>query len=125
MTIRQAGDAEELRNASMSSHPEAEASGRETTELVEAAIDRLPESFRTVLMLRAVEGMTGAETAECLGVPEETVKTRLFRARALLHDDLERRANASFEEVHRFLAERCDRLVRGVMSGLPVAPTIQ
>jgi RNA polymerase sigma-70 factor (ECF subfamily) len=98
--------------------PEKIAAGRELAAVLEDAIDRLPEAFRTVFMLRAVEALSGAETAECLDIPEETVKTRLFRARALLQKDLERRNDASLQGVHRFLAERCDRVVRTVIGRL-------
>jgi RNA polymerase sigma-70 factor (ECF subfamily) len=100
--------------------PERAASDRELAHLLEAALDALPEAFRTVLMLRAVEGMSGAEAAECLGIPEETVKTRLFRARALLRSDLEARTDPALEGVHRFYLERCDRVVAAVLRRLGV-----
>jgi RNA polymerase sigma-70 factor (ECF subfamily) len=99
-----------------SDDPEDQAGSRELALQVEAAIDRLPEAFRTVLMLRAVEGLSGVETAACLGVPEQTVKTRLFRAREMVHKDLAQRAESTLVSVHRFLAERCDRVVAAVLS---------
>src|SRR5207253_7401177 len=47
---------------------------------LEAAIDALPEVFRTVLVLRVVEDLSGVEVAVCLGLNETTVRTRLYRA---------------------------------------------
>lgn len=67
--------------------PEQQAQGRELETLLEAAIEKLPVTYRTVFVLRKIEGLSTAETAECLGVQEETVKTRLFRSRALLRAD--------------------------------------
>ena len=56
----------------------------ETRELVRASIDRLPETYRTVLTLRDIEGMDTGEAAKMLGVTEGVVKTRLHRARQAL-----------------------------------------
>jgi RNA polymerase sigma-70 factor, ECF subfamily len=117
------GEEGALGHDAASERPEDLAASRELAAIVEAAIDRLPEVFRTVLMMRAVEGLSGVETAECLGVPEDTVKTRLFRARAQLQKDLERQANGSFHEVHKFLAQRCDRVVAGVLERIRALPS--
>src|SRR4051794_14032750 len=68
--------------------PEQQASDVEMRALLERAVDALPDEFRAVFVLRAVEGLSGAEVAECLGIAEETVKTRLFRARARLQEML-------------------------------------
>ncbi len=82
--------AEETQSMATVPHPspEQQASDREMRSLLESAIDGLSDEFRAVFVLRAVEEMSGAETAECLGIPEETVKTRLFRARARLQETL-------------------------------------
>ena len=61
--------------------PEKAAFEREVRSLVEAAVEGLPEIYRTVFMLRHVEELSTAETAELLELTEETVKTRLHRAR--------------------------------------------
>jgi RNA polymerase sigma-70 factor (ECF subfamily) len=95
--------------------PEQRAERRELARMMERAIDELPEAFRTVFMLRAVQGLTLAETSECLAIPEETVKTRLHRARAKLQENVLARTDEALPEVHRFLGERCDRIVAGVM----------
>ena len=87
--------------------------------LLEHAIDALPENFRTVFMLRAVEGLDVRETADCLGVNSTTVRTRLFRAQRLLRAGLSRRLHGESTEIFDFGAERCDRVVAYVMARLP------
>jgi RNA polymerase sigma-70 factor (ECF subfamily) len=96
--------------------PERSASDREIHGIVEAAVEALPESFRTVFVLRAVEEMSVVETAECLDLPEETVKTRLFRARARLQKEIHRRTAAAVPELYAFHLSRCDRVVAGVLA---------
>lgn len=98
--------------------PERAVSDRELAKVLEAAIDTLPDGFRAVFMLRAVEGLSGAETAACLGIPEETVKTRLFRARGLLQREIRSRIDAGLHGVHRFHLQRCDRVVARVLERL-------
>jgi len=63
---------------------------RETREAVRAAIDRLPETYRTVLMLRDIEELDTREVAELLGVTSNAVKIRLHRARQALRELLDR-----------------------------------
>ena len=89
---------------------------------LEAALDALPETYRSVFVLRDVEGLSTAEAADCLEVSEDVVKTRLHRARALLREDLFLRAGLSARNVFSFQADRCDRTVAAVLArlGLPV-----
>lgn len=96
--------------------PEEQTSSRELGELLERTIDELPEAFRTVFVLRAVEQLSVAETAACLEVPEETVKTRFFRARALLREDLAQRMETQAPRVFSFDGARCDRIVASVLA---------
>jgi RNA polymerase sigma-70 factor (ECF subfamily) len=63
----------------------------ETRVLVRQAIDELPPSYRTVLVLRDIEELDTDETAAMLGVSPNAVKTRLHRARQALRTLLERR----------------------------------
>lgn len=100
------------------SDPERQTSDRELTRLLEATIDALPVPYRMVLMLREVDGLSTAETAEVLSVSQDVVKTRLHRARALLRDELETRLGGQLEEVFSFQAPRCDRVVAAVMARL-------
>lgn len=64
---------------------------REIRELVREAIDRLPESYRTVLLLRDIEEMDTAEVARALEITENAVKIRLHRVRQALRELLDAR----------------------------------
>jgi RNA polymerase sigma-70 factor (ECF subfamily) len=97
-------------------NPEQQAVAAELRDLVENEIAALPEHYRSVLILREVEGCSTAETAECLGVREDVVKTRLHRARTMLRDNLYRRAGLTFDGLFTFGQARCDRVVAAVMS---------
>src|SRR5262249_36845097 len=88
---------------------------REIARVVERAVDAMPETFRTVLMLRVIEDMTTAETAECLEIPEETVKTRLHRARGFLQEAIAASTADALPRAFEFGRERCDRVVREVL----------
>ena len=72
-------------------------------------------AFRMVFVLRAVEGMSGAEVAECLGIAEETVKTRLFRARRRLQEMLVESIEPALPSIYEFHLSRCDRVVAAVL----------
>jgi RNA polymerase sigma-70 factor (ECF subfamily) len=96
--------------------PEHEAYGHELKTVLESLIDELPDAFRLVFVLREVEGLSTAETAASLSVNEDTVKTRLHRAKRLLRDRLERALGPAAAEVYPFHLSRCDRVVAGVMA---------
>jgi RNA polymerase sigma-70 factor (ECF subfamily) len=87
----------------------------QTRQLLEHAVDSLPEVFRTVFVLRVVEQLSGVETAACLGLNETTVRTRLFRAQQRLRSDLARRLRAERTEVYDFDQSRCERIVARVL----------
>jgi RNA polymerase sigma-70 factor (ECF subfamily) len=97
------------------SPPDAALRG-EVRRMLERHIDRLPMAMRTVLVMRDVEDMSVQETADSLGIPAATVRTRLFRARALLREMLARDADTATMDVFGFDGTRCDRLVAGVVS---------
>jgi RNA polymerase sigma-70 factor (ECF subfamily) len=98
--------------------PERQALLGELRRVLEGAIDGLPGPFRTVFMLRGVEGLNVAETAACLGIPTATVKTRFHRARALLRQALQAEAAVLLPDLFPFDGARCDRIVAGVMKRL-------
>jgi RNA polymerase sigma-70 factor (ECF subfamily) len=98
--------------------PERQAQASELRAVLEGAIDALPPAYRSVFVLREVEQLSTAETAECLDVSEDAIKMRLHRARAMLRADLVERVGASVPEVLRFDGARCDRIVRNVMARL-------
>lgn len=105
-------------NASASVDPEVNMSSKETRALLESAIDGLRAGFREVFVLRAVEELSTAEVAECLGIREETVKTRYFRAKEALRAALIERLEAGVNETFAFQRPRCDRVVGGVLERL-------
>ena len=86
--------------------------------LMEARIDTLPEAFRTVFMLRAVEELSVEEVASALGLPEATVRTRFFRARGLLREGLSRDVDVALGDAFAFDGARCDRVVASVLARL-------
>jgi RNA polymerase sigma-70 factor (ECF subfamily) len=96
--------------------PEQEAARAELRRALESAVDELPEAFRTTFVLRDIEELSTAETADSLGIPEQTVKTRLHRARALLRQSLRVRFGEAAKEAFPFGFAHCDRVVAGVMA---------
>ena len=98
--------------------PERLAMREELRQLMERRIDRLPDAYRTVFMLRAVEEMSVAETAAALALPEATVRTRFFRARSLLRESLSRDMDVAVGDAFSFDGARCDRIVAGVLASL-------
>lgn len=104
--------------------PESAAERKEVRKLIEARIDKLPDAFRTVFVLRGVQEFTVEETAVALGIPEETVRTRFFRARGLMREGLSRDLDLAYGEAFAFDGERCDRIVAGVMARLEAAGSV-
>jgi RNA polymerase sigma-70 factor (ECF subfamily) len=98
--------------------PEHAMYGHELKVVLESLIGQLPEPFRLVFVMREVEGLSTAETAACLDINEETVKTRLHRARRLLQDQIDRRLGPAASQVYSFHLSRCDRVVAGVMAAI-------
>jgi len=104
--------------------PEAAAAQGEVRRLLEAAIDALPQAQRTVFVLRAVEEFSTEDTADCLGIPADTVKTRLHRAKLQLRRSLQRSAAAALADSFPFAGARCDRIVAAVLMRLSVPPPL-
>lgn len=98
--------------------PEAKAMSRELRNVLEQAVDALPELYRTVFMLREVEGMSTAEAAHALEVTEDAVKQRLKRAKTMLQERLYSRVGRGLRGVFAFPAPRCDRVVSAVLARL-------
>ena len=96
--------------------PEDSTLRAELRAVLEKKIDELPLAFRTVFVMREIEEMTGEETAACLGIPEATVRTRLFRAKALLRASLAQEIDVATTNVFGFAGERCDRIVATVLA---------
>ena len=107
--------AEAERRQTTAETPEMQAERSQLGRMLQAAVDGLPETYRSVFVLREVEQLSTTETAECLELSEEAVKTRLHRSRALLRRDLESRLGPAISEAYAFLGARCDRIVMRVL----------
>jgi RNA polymerase sigma-70 factor (ECF subfamily) len=106
------------RDAAESGQPEHAALRAQARGLIEAKIDGLPEVFRTVFILRAVEELSVEETARVLDIPEATVRSRFFRARGMLRESLAREFDFALDDAFGFDGARCDRIVSKVMARL-------
>ena len=95
--------------------PEQQIYDGELKMVLEKAFDKLPDDYRSVLMLREVEGLSTADTAECLEISEENVKTRLHRGRALLRREIYALVGTNGNQAFQFLGKRCDRIVERVL----------
>ena len=102
--------------ASMQPDPERQAYARELHRVLEDAVDALPDTYRTVFMLRDVEGLSTSETGEGLGLGEEAVKTRLHRARAMIRRAVTARIGSVASGAFQFHAPPCDRVVAAVLA---------
>jgi RNA polymerase sigma-70 factor (ECF subfamily) len=97
-------------------NPEEETISRSVATMLEGAVDSLPETYRSVFMLRAVEGLDTAETAQCLDLSEEAVKVRLHRGRALLRREIYKLTGEASANAFSFAGARCDAIVAAVLS---------
>ena len=115
-TVVPFSEPEELDQADSS--PEQSTTRAEFRRLLERKIEALPLAFRTVYVLRDIDELSGAETAECLSITEATVRSRLFRARGLLRESLSRELDMAAADIFHFGGEHCDRIVAGVLARL-------
>jgi RNA polymerase sigma factor (sigma-70 family) len=98
--------------------PDENAQRTELRALLQSCIEDLPPIYRSVFILRAVQELSVEETAFCLGVSEDVVKTRFLRARAMLRDRLAMRVESGVEQTFAFAGARCDAVLAHVMSEL-------
>jgi len=96
--------------------PDNRLSSMQTLNILESHIDRLPDVYRAVFVLRAVEEFNVEETAQFLGISPSTVRTRYFRSRALLRKALRQHMGEELDAVFSFAGHRCDRVVAAVIS---------
>lgn len=110
-------------NAGAADTPERDAMRAQMRRLLEKSIDDLPDAFRVVFVMRALQEMSGEEVATCLDISEATVRTRFFRARSLLRDALAREVDFAYQEAFSFDGERCDRIVAKTLERLDHLPS--
>lgn len=102
-------------------NPEEQSLRHEARSLLEQAVDALPDLYRAVFVLREIENMSPADTAQCLDLTEGAVNVRLHRARQMLRQDLYMRARVTSSQAFQFQGARCDHLVRRVLDDLACA----
>jgi RNA polymerase sigma-70 factor (ECF subfamily) len=98
--------------------PEQKMTRQQLNAHLEAAIDALPESLRTPIVLRDIEGMSTRETATVLDLSEANLRVRIHRGRAMLKTLLYEQVQEAASDVFGFAGTRCDRIVRQVMTRL-------
>lgn len=87
-------------------------------DLLEHKLDQLPEPFRIVFVLRSVEELSVQDTAQTLDIPEDTVRSRHFRARSLLREALAQEIDLAERDVFEFGGQRCDGMIARVLARL-------
>jgi RNA polymerase sigma factor (sigma-70 family) len=93
--------------------------GREQMRaLLEHKLDNLPRSFRVVFILRSVEELSVEETAQCLGIPEATVRSRHFRAKSLLRESLAQEIDLAERDLFEFGGTNCAGVIASVLARL-------
>jgi RNA polymerase sigma-70 factor (ECF subfamily) len=107
---------EKLMAGSVTQTPEKILMRRQISKLLEMAIARLPDTFRPVFVLREIEGLSVEDTAAALQIPEETVKTRLFRARRRLQKELDPELCVALSETFPFAGADCEALTNRVIT---------
>ncbi len=100
--------------------PSHKLANQQLARLIEAGIDRLPPDFRLVFILRGLQQLSLEETSSTLGIPIATVKTRYYRARALMQRSLEPHLRNAQALAFEFAGARCDSMVQRVMYALKI-----
>jgi RNA polymerase sigma-70 factor (ECF subfamily) len=118
--LEQADSAQIIQFPLLQTHPDPETAmaRQEIRDVLEQAVDALPDGFRSVFVLRDVEGLSAEETAAQLEIKPETVNTRLFRARRLLRNSIEERLSLAFSALFPFDGERCVHMADRVVAEL-------
>ena len=98
--------------------PDVAAAREQVRRLLEQAVAALPDPFRAVFVLREIEGMSSEETAESLGLPVATVKTRLFRSRRRLQEMLAPEMKSVLTGSYPFAGADCAALTERVLKRL-------
>jgi RNA polymerase sigma-70 factor (ECF subfamily) len=109
---------EALMRGSETDGPDVAVAREQIRKLLEKAVGELPEAFRTVFVLREIEGLSSEDTASILDVPVATVKTRLFRGRRRLQEMLAPELGTMLTGTFPFAGADCAALTERVMRQL-------
>src|SRR5215472_9443944 len=104
--------------ADVAEGPDHAAARTQMRGILESKVSGLPEALRLVFVLRSVEELSVAETAEALAIPEETVRVRHFRAKGMLREALAREIDLAEGDLFEFGGAHCDRVVVSVVERL-------
>jgi RNA polymerase sigma-70 factor (ECF subfamily) len=104
--------------ADAAERPDHAAARTQLRGILESKLNELPEALRVVFVLRSVEELSVAETAESLGVAQETVRVRHFRAKGMLREALAREIDLAETDLFEFGGRQCDRIVANVSEKL-------
>jgi RNA polymerase sigma factor (sigma-70 family) len=99
--------------------PDGTAARTEMRNILETKVGELPDLLRIVFVMRAVEELSTLETAEALGITQETVRVRHFRAKALLRESLARELDSAERDIYDFGGSHCDQVVATVLARIP------
>ena len=113
-----AADSETESVADAAEGPDGAAARTQIRGILESKVSGLPEAMRLVFVLRSVEELSVAETAAALGIPEETVRVRHFRAKGMLREALAREIDLAEGDLFEFGGAHCDRVVVSVVERL-------
>ncbi len=95
------------------------AAGRAQMRVVlERKVNELPDIYRVVFVLRSVEELSVEETARCLDLTEETVRSRHFRAKSLLRESLAKDLDLAERDLFEFGGTHCDQTIANVLARL-------
>jgi RNA polymerase sigma-70 factor, ECF subfamily len=111
---------EALMRGSNAEAPDVSLAREQIRKLLEQAVADLPDHFRTVFVLREIEGLTSEETAEVLELPVATVKTRLFRSRGRLQEALAPEVAAVLDGAFPFAGSDCAAMTARVLRDLGI-----
>ncbi|HWI75868.1 MAG TPA: RNA polymerase sigma factor [Sphingomicrobium sp.] len=109
---------ERLAQASAEPPPDVSVAREQLRLLIERSVADLPDNFRSVFVLREIEGLSVDDTAEALGIPAATVKTRLHRARAKLQQALAPEVKGAFSGSFPFAGADCAAMTERVLEAL-------
>jgi RNA polymerase sigma-70 factor (ECF subfamily) len=109
---------ENLMRGSEAEAPDVALAREQIRKLLEQAVADLPDTFRTVFVLREIEGLSSEETGAILDVPVQTVKTRLFRARRRLKQALAPEVATALSGTFPFAGNDCAALTQRVLDDL-------
>lgn len=107
---------EKLMRGSQPPRPDAAVAAKQLRAMIEQAVAGLPPAFRTVFVLREIEGMSVEETGETLGIAPATVKTRLLRARRKLQQALEPDVRSALEGAFPFAGADCEAMTARLLA---------